>query len=189
MAIAGSMYGDCRQLGCWLYPIVGDGCCRNLPALAQGCLAVLGNRAQHNLLPPAQPKLQPNTVRDSGPVPPWMVLVDTVTILVTIDILQMRIITRQFLEKEKKSYANARAPLDHWHRLTKAARWANFVETRKTFPHADQVTVASKRTVTVFNITNEFRLITAIHYNRQEVFTLRFLTHAEYNKNRWKSSL
>jgi len=61
--------------------------------------------------------------------------------------------------------------------------------TRRSFPHADQVTVQSGRTVTVFNITNDFRLISAIHYNRQEVFTLRFLTHAEYDKNSWKSAL
>ena len=101
----------------------------------------------------------------------------------------MRIITRKFLEKEKTTHAKARAPLDHWYRVTKHAHWTNYVETRKTFHHADQVTVASKRVVTVFNITNDYRLITAIHYNRQEVFTLRFLTHAEYNKDEWKSSL
>lgn len=51
------------------------------------------------------------------------------------------------------------------------------------------MTVKSKRTVTVFNITNDFRLISAIHYNRQEVFTMRFLTHAEYGKNTWITSL
>jgi mRNA interferase HigB len=49
--------------------------------------------------------------------------------------------------------------------------------------------VESGRTVTVFNITNDFRLITAIHYNRREVFTLRFLTHAEYDKGAWKNTL
>lgn len=81
------------------------------------------------------------------------------------------------------------APLDHWHRITRSACWRNFSETRQSFPHADQVTVASCRTVTVFNITNDFRLITAIHYHRQEVFTLRFLTHAEYDKNAWKTAL
>jgi mRNA interferase HigB len=63
------------------------------------------------------------------------------------------------------------------------------MQARQTFPHADQVTVKSNRTVTVFNITNAFRLITAIHYNRQEIFTMRFLTHAEYSKNTWTSSL
>jgi mRNA interferase HigB len=58
------------------------------------------------------------------------------------------------------------------------------------YPHADAVTVASGRTVVVFNIRgNRYRLVTAIHYNRQLVYTLRFMTHAEYSKNRWKDML
>jgi mRNA interferase HigB len=101
----------------------------------------------------------------------------------------MRIITRKFLEEAKKTYPKARASLDHWHRITRASKWQNLAQTREIFGHADQVTVRSNRTVTVFNITNDFRLITAIHYNRQEIFTMRFLTHAEYSKNKWKSSL
>jgi mRNA interferase HigB len=36
---------------------------------------------------------------------------------------------------------------------------------------------------------NEFRLIAAIHFNRQLVFLLRFLTHAEYSKEKWKEEL
>lgn len=101
----------------------------------------------------------------------------------------MRIITRKLLEASKVTFPKARAPLDHWHRVTRAARWQNLVHTRQTFPHADQVTVKSGRTVTVFNITNAFSLVTAIHYNRQEVFTLRFLTHAEYDQDTWKCTL
>ena len=50
---------------------------------------------------------------------------------------------------------------------------------RATFPHADAVTVASGRSVVVFNIAgNKYRLITAIHYNRQLAFTLMVLTHS-----------
>jgi len=101
----------------------------------------------------------------------------------------MRIITRKFLEASKVTYPNARAPLAHWHRVTRAAKWLDLAQTRQSLPHADQVTVKSGRTVTVFNITNDFRLITAIHYNRQEVFTLRFLTHADYDKDTWKYTL
>lgn len=101
----------------------------------------------------------------------------------------MRIISRKFLEASKITYPKARAPLEHWHRVTRAAKWQNFVHTRQSFRHADQTTVKSGRTVTVFNITNDFRLITAIHYNRQEVFTLRFLTHAGYDKGTWKNTL
>ena len=52
------------------------------------------------------------------------------------------------------------------------------------------MTVHSKRTVTVFNgCGNKYRLLAALHYNRKTVFTLRFLTHAEYSKDEWKNDL
>ena len=42
----------------------------------------------------------------------------------------------------------------------------------------------------VFNIKgNRYRLIVAIHYDRQLVYVLRFLTHAEYSKDMWKNQL
>jgi len=41
-----------------------------------------------------------------------------------------------------------------------------------------------------FNIRrNDYRLIAAAHFNRQIVYTLRFMTHAEYSKDRWKDTL
>ncbi len=100
-----------------------------------------------------------------------------------------RIITRQRLDEAAEKYPDAKANIQHWYRVTRAATWSNLVETRKTFPHADQVKVASKRTVTVFNLTNSYRLITAIHYNRHMVFILRVLTHADYDKGQWKQNL
>jgi mRNA interferase HigB len=61
---------------------------------------------------------------------------------------------------------------------------------RKTYASADAVTVKSKRTVTVFNVCgNDYRLIVAIHYKTRIVYTLRFLTHAEYSKDKWKDEL
>jgi mRNA interferase HigB len=36
---------------------------------------------------------------------------------------------------------------------------------------------------------HKYRLIAAIHYNRQRVYVLRLLTHAEYSKNLWKDTL
>ena len=43
--------------------------------------------------------------------------------------------------------------------------------------------------VTLFNISNNYRLITAIHYNRKKIFIMRFLTHPEYAKGKWKETL
>ena len=101
----------------------------------------------------------------------------------------MHIITKKHLLQAAKQHPSARAGIVFWHAITKAAVWTNLVETRKSFPHADQVTVASGRTVTVFNIAKSYRLITAIHYNRKKVFILKFPTHAEYDKGAWKDTL
>lgn len=102
----------------------------------------------------------------------------------------VRLITRTTLRGHGRRFPKAAGPLDDWARLTLSSAWRNLVETRKTFPHADQVKVKSGRLVTVFNIGgNDFRLITAIHYDRQKVFVLDFLTHAEYRKDTWKTRL
>jgi len=80
--------------------------------------------------------------------------------------------------------------LEAFRKIALGARWKNVVELRRTYPHADLVTVKSKRTVIVLNVArNKYRMIIAIHFNRQTLFTLRFLTHAEYSKGNWKSEL
>jgi mRNA interferase HigB len=102
----------------------------------------------------------------------------------------MRIIKRSALAAYWRRNPQAETGLLCWHKLAKKARWTCLHDVRATFPHADAVTVASGRSVVVFNIAgNKYRLITAIHYDRQLVFTLRVLTHAEYSKNQWKSVL
>lgn len=74
--------------------------------------------------------------------------------------------------------------------VAQAAKWASFADVRQTFGSADQVKVASGRTVIVFNIAgNRFRLIAAIHYVTGIVFALRFVTYAEYSKDKWKYEL
>jgi mRNA interferase HigB len=102
----------------------------------------------------------------------------------------MRLIKRTTLREYARRFPKAATPLDDWARLALSAAWENLVDTRKTFPHADQVKVKSGRTVTVFNVCgNNFRLITAIHYDRRKVFVLNFVTHAEYSRNTWKNRL
>lgn len=101
----------------------------------------------------------------------------------------MHIITRKRLLEAAKKHPHARVKIIFWHQVAKAAVWTSLVETRKSFAHADQVTVKSGRTVTIFNLSNDYRLITAIHYNRKKIFILRFLTHAEYDKGKWRETL
>lgn len=102
----------------------------------------------------------------------------------------MRVIKRKTLAAFGARHADARAALEHWFRLTSAAEWKNLAETRRVFPHADEVRVASGGVATVFNIRGgNYRLITAIHYNTGIIYVMRFLTHAEYDRDAWKDTL
>lgn len=101
----------------------------------------------------------------------------------------MRIIKNKTLQKLASLHPTTRPTVAAWKKVITATQFTNFVQLRKAFPHADQITTKSKRTVTVFNIKNQYRLITAIHYNRKLVFILRLLSHADYDKNTWKSEL
>jgi mRNA interferase HigB len=87
-------------------------------------------------------------------------------------------------------HADAAEPLDRWYRIARSARWNSLADVRIEFPQADVVNVASGNQVTVFNVGgNTYRLITAIHYNRQIVYTLRVMTHAEYSRGKWQEHL
>ncbi len=94
------------------------------------------------------------------------------------------------LKEYWQGHREAEASLRTWGQQAKAAEWRSFAEVRKTFPSADQVTVASGRSVVVFNIAhNRYRLIAAVHYNTRIVYTLMILTHKEYDRNAWKERL
>jgi mRNA interferase HigB len=102
----------------------------------------------------------------------------------------MRIIKTSALRVFWESHSEAEASLRTWADQVKAATWQNFNEMRKTFPHVDMIKVASGRSVAVFNIAhNRYRLIAAVHYNVQIVYTLMLLTHKEYDRNTWKDQL
>lgn len=58
----------------------------------------------------------------------------------------------------------------------------NLAEVRQVFPSAD---IASN--FTIFNIKGStYRLIASIDYARQIVYVKYILTHAEYDKEKWK---
>ena len=99
----------------------------------------------------------------------------------------MRIIKPTTLKSYWARHRDARPSLEDWLNEARAAKWQNLTEARRTYPSADAATGASGATLTIFNIKgNHYRLITAIHYDRQRIFIRDFMTHAEYSKNRWK---
>ena len=61
-------------------------------------------------------------------------------------------------------------------------RFTSFNELHTLFARADLV-----GRLVVFNIGgNKYRLIAAIHFNRQKVYIRHILTHAEYDRGSWK---
>jgi len=102
----------------------------------------------------------------------------------------LRIIKEKFLREVVPPRTKAGKWLDAWRLVVRTAEWRNLEELRKSYPSADPVKTKSGRNVTVFNVCgNDYRLIVAIHYDKQRIYTLRFLTHAEYDKNDWKKEL
>jgi len=102
----------------------------------------------------------------------------------------MRIIKRSTWTEFGECYTDAAEPLARWYRIARHAQWQNLAEVRIDFSHADNARIASGKPVTVFNVAgNKFRLVAAIHYNRQIVYTLRVMTHAEYSRGKWKEQL
>jgi mRNA interferase HigB len=104
--------------------------------------------------------------------------------------VQVRIIKTSMLKEFWLTHRDAEASLRTWAQQTDAAEWPDFVRLRRTFPIADLVTVASGRSVVVFNIAhNRYRLIAAVHHNTRIVYTLMVLTHQDYGRGGWKEQL
>ncbi len=102
----------------------------------------------------------------------------------------MRIVKEQFLRDMAEAYPKAAGYLVAWVRTVQGATWRSLAELRSSYPATDMVRVSSGRPVMVFNVCgNTYRLIVAIHFDRQMAYTLRFLTHAEYSKGQWKDEL
>ena len=94
----------------------------------------------------------------------------------------MHIISRKRLLEASQVYPNLETPLDNWYRVAKSSSWSDINE-RQVYPSADAV-----RNFTVFNIKgNEYRLIVDIVYATQRIYIKYVLTHAEYDKDKWKN--
>jgi len=102
----------------------------------------------------------------------------------------MRIIKNSRLKALAAQHPASLPAANHWKKhITGKPDITNFAQLRARFPHADQITTKSGRTATIFNLGNHYRLITAIHYNRQITYIFLLLTHAEYDKNNWRNEL
>ena len=102
----------------------------------------------------------------------------------------MRIIKEGFIRDAAMAYPKAAKYLTIWIAAVRAARWQNLSDLRRADPSADLVAVGSGKSVIVVNgCGNTYRLIAAVHFDRGMVYTLRFFTHAEDSKDKWKDEL
>jgi mRNA interferase HigB len=91
------------------------------------------------------------------------------------------------IERFARKHRDAAAWLANWIEIVVDATWRSLRDVRQQFPSADGVPLKSGVVVTVFNVKgNEYRLLTIISYASQRITVYDVLTHAEYNKEKWK---
>jgi len=94
----------------------------------------------------------------------------------------VRVISRRALREFAKRQPDAAPALDVWFKLASKAYWRNLDDVKTVFPHADLA-----GDCTVFNVGgNKYRVVTIIIYAVQRIYIRFVMTHAEYDKGRWK---
>lgn len=91
----------------------------------------------------------------------------------------LRIISKKKIRDYSKDNVQAELPLAEWYITMLATNARTLTELRKIFNSVDYVCG-----YTIFNIGgNNYRLISAIHYNTQHCYIRMIWTHAEYSKS------
>lgn len=94
--------------------------------------------------------------------------------------MPMRIISNSALTDFAAIHPPADEPLQAWRKIVEARDFANFAEVKNTFNATDKVGIFY-----VFDIGgNKYRVVSAIHFNKQIMYIRHVLTHKEYDK--WK---
>lgn len=92
----------------------------------------------------------------------------------------MRLISNKALIDFSARHREAEAPLQAWRKIIESGAFANYAALKAAFNATDKVGAYF-----VFDIGgNKYRVITAIHFNRQMVFIRHVFTHKEYDQ--WK---
>ena len=95
----------------------------------------------------------------------------------------MHLISIRTLREEAAKYPDIRKQIEDWHKTVKKAEWQSLNDVQKVYRDAETV-----GNFTVFNIKgNDYRLIVGINYQTKKVHYKYLLTHAEYNKDKWKN--
>ena len=91
----------------------------------------------------------------------------------------MRIIALGTLREFWIKHPDALEPLSAWYAIVSRVRWESPVDVKAAYRHASFL--AENRVV--FNIKgNDYRLVVAMHYNRQIVYVRFIGTHRQYDQ-------
>ncbi len=94
----------------------------------------------------------------------------------------MHVISRKRLREFWAKHREAESPLRAWYKLATVAQWKNFSDIRADCPRADRV----GRCI-VFDIGgNKFRLVVTARLDFGRLYVRHVLTHAEYDRGKWK---
>ena len=97
----------------------------------------------------------------------------------------MNVIGKRSLFERAAKFADARSALQVWFATAVEAEWRNIEDVRKSFPATDMT-----GDLAILNIRgNHYRLIVRMFFRYQRIYVKEFLTHAEYDKGRWKQWL
>jgi mRNA interferase HigB len=95
----------------------------------------------------------------------------------------MHLISIRNLRVDTARHLDVKKQINDWYTTVSKANWNNLEDVRQIYRDAEAV-----GNFTVFNIKgNDYRLIVGIDYENQTVYYKYFLTHAEYDKDRWKN--
>ncbi len=95
----------------------------------------------------------------------------------------MYLISIRKLRADSAKYPDVSEQIETWNAAVEEAEWQNLEEVRLVYRDAEAV-----GNLTVFNIKgNAYRLIVGINYRKQMMYYKYFLTHAEYDKDKWKN--
>ncbi len=95
----------------------------------------------------------------------------------------MHVISRRILREFCEAYTDSCDALYDWYRVATKAEWKNLIDVQAIYAKAEAV-----GNFTVFDIKgNNYRLIVDIVYEAQRIYIKYILTHAEYDKDKWKN--
>ena len=90
----------------------------------------------------------------------------------------MRVISNKVLNQFAAVHGEANAPLQAWRKIVQTGTFANYADLKRAFNATDKV-----GDFYVFDIGgNKYRVISAIHFNRQMLFIRHVFTHQEYDR-------